>query len=106
LGNFLLAILIFAGTSMIFTDVTYDDGRIFIFDRTETVYPAEAAGLQDGDRIITINGQAVNNFSEISDAIASSDGKVMVEYTRPDVAGLLSTEIQAQETEGGFVSVS
>jgi regulator of sigma E protease len=102
LGNFLIAIIIFAGASMIFMDTTYDDNRIFVFDRTEEVLPAEEAGLQDGDRFITINGNPIENFEDITKAITSSKGQVNIEFLREGIEGVQSVEITAQEIEGAY----
>jgi len=37
--------------------------------------PAAEAGFADGDRIITIDGQAVDNFEQLQDIVADSDGR-------------------------------
>ena len=48
--------------------------------------PAERAGLQDGDRIIEIDGVSVGNFHDIRDIILDSDGNALrTIYTRDGV---------------------
>ncbi|MBD5607402.1 MAG: RIP metalloprotease RseP [Desulfovibrio sp.] len=47
--------------------------------------PALRAGLEVGDRILSIDGERVNSWEEMSEAIARSDGRPMrVEVLRPE----------------------
>ena len=41
-------------------------------------YPAEAAGLQGGDRVIEVDTQAITNWNDVKEAIANSTGKQIV----------------------------
>ena len=68
LANFVLAIAIFAVMSMALGDVviTPDIGRIV------SKSAAEAAGFQIGDRVLSIDGQQVYEFSDIFEAVSLS----------------------------------
>ena len=49
--------------------------------------PADKAGIQPGDTIVSINGLAVTNWQDMADTIAQSNGKTLdVSLSRPDVA--------------------
>lgn len=44
--------------------------------------PAGAAGLKEGDMLVSINGAALSNWGEVVPAIASSEGDLNIVYTR------------------------
>ncbi|MBI1211520.1 MAG: RIP metalloprotease RseP [Alphaproteobacteria bacterium] len=69
LANFVLAIAIFAATSMIGGELvtTPQIGRIVHGT------PAEAAGFKPGDTVLSIDGAAVHEFSDIVKAVLLSD---------------------------------
>ena len=45
-------------------------------------YPAEKINLQEGDIITRINGTAVNNWKELTDALSARKGDLHLTYTR------------------------
>jgi regulator of sigma E protease len=56
---------------------------IFIDDTISKYAPAYRAGLRSGDTILSVNGEKVQNFEEISTAIVLSAGEqVVIEYER------------------------
>lgn len=63
-------------------------------------YPAEAAGIEAGDRILRVNGKAVGQFTEVFDEIAlypNGKVKVEVERKRPDAEPrTLAFDLQAR----------
>ena len=55
--------------------------------------PADKAGIQPGDTIVSINGLAVTNWQDMADTIAQSNGKTLdVTLSRPDVAPQANNE--------------
>jgi regulator of sigma E protease len=81
IANFLLAIVLFAALFLSF-------GRPFtppVIGGTVPGLPAEAAGLQAGDRIVAINGTTIERFEEIQRFILLNlDQPLEVEYQRDD----------------------
>ena len=76
IANFLLAIVIFTG---LFS--TYDDVRLLpVIGEVQADSAAAEAGLQPGDRILAIDGSAVDGFRDIQRATIQSAGDRMV-YT-------------------------
>ncbi|WP_062226149.1 RIP metalloprotease RseP [Aureimonas frigidaquae] len=66
-ANFLLAIAIFAG-------VAYFNGRVVgdpVVAEVQAGSPAQAAGLQPGDRIVSADGEAIAYFSDFQRHVAS-----------------------------------
>ena len=79
IANFILAIVIFTGVFMIAGTPSNDPV-------VGTVVPnsaAEAAGLQEGDVIQTVDGKPVTTFRDFATAVAASAGKpVRIEFDR------------------------
>ena len=72
-ANFLLAILIFSGTS-------YFYGRQTLLPRIERVEvgsAAEAAGFQAGDLIVKVDGQKLEDFFELKQLVSGHAGQPM-----------------------------
>jgi regulator of sigma E protease len=70
IANFLIAIVIFAGLAMIF-------GKPSTVARVDIVSPgsaAEEAGFQAGDVVLSINGQRIDDFSEMQRIVSLSAG--------------------------------
>jgi regulator of sigma E protease len=73
LANFLLAIVIFAGLFMIY-------GKQSTAARVDSVQPesaAAAAGFQSGDLVLTIDGRAVDSFSDMQRIVSTSAGETL-----------------------------
>src|SRR6185312_4040826 len=51
--------------------------------------PADAAGLQVGDRIVSINGKAIDGYDQVSPIVSVSAGKLLTLVVRRD--GVLKT---------------
>ena len=61
--------------------------------------PADKAGIQPGDTIVSINGSAVANWQAMADAITQSNGKTLaVTLSRPDMAPQADEQTRADET--------
>ena len=59
--------------------------------------PADKAGIQPGDTIVSINGLAVTNWQAMADTIAQSNGKTLdVILSRPDVAPQADSEARPE----------
>ena len=72
--------------------------------------PADKAGIQPGDTIVSINGAAVANWQAMADAITQSNGKTLaVTLSRPDMAPRADdqtrTDEAAQPEQGMIISV-
>ena len=70
-ANFILAIAIFAGFLMIF-------GEVYVPPVVNAVVvgsPAAAAGIRPGDKIVSIDGDAVSNFDDIRPMIQGKAGE-------------------------------
>jgi regulator of sigma E protease len=70
LANFLVAMIIVAGLEL--TQLNSDPGKVFTV-RPNT--PAAAAGLQVGDSIRAVNGQAVTQLGQVRDVEAKAPGQ-------------------------------
>ena len=61
--------------------------------------PADKAGIQPGDTIVSINGVAISNWQTMADTIAQSDGKMLdVTLSRPDMAPQAEAANEAADT--------
>ena len=72
--------------------------------------PADKAGIQPGDTIVSINGAAVANWQAMADAITQSNGKSLaVTLSRPDMAPQADDQTRADEAaqpeQGMIISV-
>jgi regulator of sigma E protease len=72
-ANFILAIAIFAG-------LAYFNGRQVLEPRIESLQPgsaAERAGFRPGDLIVSIDGRAIDSFSEMQRRVSASAGETL-----------------------------
>lgn len=74
LMNFLLAIVLFV---LVFSFIGVPANSNIIGD-TMAGFPAELAGLQKGDQLIAINGEPVNNWTELTKIIQNSPEKPLI----------------------------
>lgn len=72
--NFLLAVVIFF-VLFSFTGMTYLTPEI---GEVRPGSPAAEAGIEKGDRVVSVDGEAVENWSEMAEAISASDGSAMM----------------------------
>jgi regulator of sigma E protease len=74
LANFVLAVAIFASLFVIF-------GKPSTSPRVDAVQPgsaAEAAGFKPGDLVLTINGRAIESFTDMQQIVSTSAGETLV----------------------------
>jgi regulator of sigma E protease len=104
-ANFVLAIVIFAGMAMTLGE------RILppVFGAVEQGSPADRAGLQRGDRVLEVNGDAIRSYTEFAKAESLSTGADMA--LKIDRSGvILDTRVQPalvdrDDGQGGKVSM-
>jgi len=93
IANFILAIVIFAG-------VLYGIGRTMTTPVLEVVRaggPAQLAGLQAGDRVISINGKQIDGYEDIIRVTSLSAGDKLafvVERKGKDVAATITPSLR------------
>lgn len=76
--NALFAVLVLSILWGIGFDVQTLDNKIILASEIDgTSFPADAAGLRSGDRIVEINGHPVSNYTEIQEQIAPNPGKTL-----------------------------
>jgi len=74
-ANLLLAFLLFAGVFAVFGARSLDDAAII--GGLSADMPAAAAGLERGDRIVSVDSVAVADWNELSEAIRASEGRTL-----------------------------
>ena len=81
-ANFILAIVIFAAVFMVY-------GKQTMSARVDAVQPgsaAAAAGFEAGDLVVSIDGQAVDNFAQMQRIVGESAGETLAITVRRDGA--------------------
>ncbi len=101
--NFILAAILFAGLAYSVGLPTDDP----VIDGVEEGSAAESAGFKAGDRILSVDGNAVSGFGELNRAARSAGGQpVAVEVDRGDVTKVISfrfippIEVQTVRSDG------
>jgi regulator of sigma E protease len=100
IANFLLAIAIFAVWFSIFGVRTLDPK----IEEVIAESPAAAAGFQAGDLIVRINGEEIQSFEQVKQAVVTSGGRqlaVDVERKSEIVALQVTPQLKQQEGLGG-----
>jgi regulator of sigma E protease len=64
--------------------------------------PAEIAGLQKGDVVLSINGESINEWNELSDHIKASDGALSLQIERNATIRNLTVLPKITETQNIF----
>lgn len=94
LANFLLAWVVYFG--MFVGPQTFDDTILGVVSRGD---PAWSAGIRPGDKLLSINGEALNQWRDVIVAVGSRPGEeLMVEYQR---AGTVYSAKVTTRTEEG-----
>ncbi len=73
LANFVFAGLVLATIYLIGYDETTFENRVILasdYDTSGKKWPADIAGLESGDKILSINGKITENYNQIADALA------------------------------------
>jgi regulator of sigma E protease len=71
-------------------------------ERVSDGSPAAAAGLQPGDRIVAVDGQPTDQFSEVSSAIRASKGEPIVVTVERDGETLDVGPLEAELSDGRY----
>ncbi|MDB5598894.1 MAG: metalloprotease RseP [Xanthobacteraceae bacterium] len=99
IANFLLAIVIFAGIFMFY-------GKQNTTPRVDAVQPdsvAAAAGFKPGDLVVSINGQKIDNFTDMQRLVSISAGQTLaVEIERDGKRQVLTAVPALQERKDNF----
>jgi len=79
LANLLSAFLVFAVLALVGVPTSGPASRILLAAEADgrTGTPAEAAGLQTGDLVLSVQGRPVRTFAELQKEIAASKGQAM-----------------------------
>ncbi len=71
--------------------------------------PAQAAGLESGDRILSVNGTTVFRFRDLGDAIRAAEGEPVVLVVRhsggEETVTITPRMERVETTDGGFIEV-
>ncbi len=79
--NYILAFVLFTGVILFVGEPVFSD-KSFIGDLSKG-YPAEAAGLKTGDRVIKVDGVPVDSWAAMADSIyGKSEKEITVVYAR------------------------
>ncbi len=106
---FILSIIWFAG----FSTPTFDNKIALVsdysyYDSNGHVYPADTAGLQTGDRIISIDGQKVRHYRDIQEIIGMNPEvpvSITVERNGTEIVKSITPELN-KEAGTGMIGVS
>ena len=102
LMNVVLAVLLFSGITffMGIPEITNEP----VVMEVKPDYPAQEAGIQAGDRILTINEQEIESWQALTDLVHSKPNQVIaVKWQREDEifsTEILTTEVSTQTDEG------
>ncbi|MGY4689855.1 RIP metalloprotease RseP [Salibacterium sp. K-3] len=105
--NFILAFVVFLLIGLI-NGVPQNDAE---FGELESGSPAEEAGMQQGDQVVSIAGESVQNWGEMTSVIQKyPDQEIDIEFTRDGEQRMASVEtdtrtIEASGQEVGIVGV-
>ena len=102
IANFILAIVIFAGIFMVYGKQTMSS-RV---DAVQADSAAAAAGFQPGDVVVAINGQAIDNFSDMQRIVSESAGETLdIKVERKGAELVLQAKPALKEVKDNFGNV-
>ena len=102
MANFILAIAIFAVIFMLYGKQTMS-ARV---DAVQADSAAAAAGFQPGDIVIAINGQAIDNFTDMQRIVSESAGDTLnIEVDRKGTQLVLQATPALKEVKDNFGNV-
>jgi regulator of sigma E protease len=102
IANFILAIAIFAGIFMVYGKQTMSS-RV---DAVQADSAAAAAGFQPGDVVVAIDGQAVDNFSDMQRIVSESAGETLdIKVDRKGAELVLQAKPALKEVKDNFGNV-
>jgi regulator of sigma E protease len=102
IANFILAIVIFAGIFMVYGKQTMSS-RV---DAVQADSAAAAAGFQPGDVVVAIDGQAVDNFSDMQRIVSESAGETLdIKVDRKGAELVLQAKPTLKEVKDNFGNV-
>jgi regulator of sigma E protease len=102
IANFILAIVIFAGIFMVYGKQTMSS-RV---DAVQADSAAAAAGFQPGDVVVAIDGQAVDNFSDMQRIVSESAGETLdIKVDRKGAELVLQAKPALKEVKDNFGNV-
>lgn len=105
-ANLLLAFVIFSFFWLIgYEQSSYSNRIVLASEINGETWPADAAGLQSGDRIITIEGERVHYFRDIQSAVATKpDQPLTLQYLRDDTAFSTTLTPSLNKSTGGALA--
>jgi regulator of sigma E protease len=111
LFNFIFALMIFTGLNTFGYSYTSMDNRITVVDKRiapeADVFPALAAGLQSGDRILAVDGRPTASFARVAEEIATRPEQTLRLTIGRDGTTLEKTVTSSLRTEGaGFINIA
>jgi regulator of sigma E protease len=102
IANFILAIVIFAGVFALF-------GKQITSARVDSIQPGSAAaeaGFQTGDLILSIDGKAIESFSDMQRMVSTSAGqRLTVQIDRGGVQQTLQATPALKEVKDSFGNI-
>lgn len=96
-----------------FSIQTFDNKIILVsdydsFDSTASLYPADQAGIETGDRIVSIDGKEVDHYRDIQELISiRADETLIISVERKgEILPLTITPQMNPATGGGIIGIS
>jgi len=94
LANFILAIVVFFGINAV-KGIPEPDTTIAVVSKESVAYNS---GLRDGDKIVSINNNKINNFMELTDKIKENIGKdFKIEVKRKEKTEQFNVKLYKEE---------
>ncbi|MBI4803590.1 MAG: site-2 protease family protein [Elusimicrobia bacterium] len=103
--NYLLAFILFTGVILVVGEPAPSPEPVI--GETVQGYPAQSAGLKTGDRILSVDGTAVNNWQQMADLIHKKiNAPVALEYQRAAEKFKLTLTTKKGPQGKGMIGVS